>query len=237
MIKQTKLAQMGEMIENIAHQWRQPLAQINSAILLADALLEQNNFQDDKVTKKLLEIESLTAYMSKTINDFQDFLNPNKIKETFFLHEAIEKSLLIVKGSLVSHDIELIVNMDKKLSCELYKNELEQVLVILINNARDVLIDRKIKNPKIFINTQKIGTHYIIEVADNAGGIDSDIIEKIFDPYFTTKHKTQGTGLGLYMATMIIESGFDAKLSVDNTSDGASFKIYMKQTPRYFLFL
>lgn len=228
MMEQTKRAQMGEMIENIAHQWRQPLAQINSAILLTEAILENSKFENEKVTMKFLEVESLTTYMSKTINDFQEFVNPDKLKETFFLDEAIKKSLLITQGSLKSHNIEVIINMDKTITCKLYKNELEQVLVILINNARDVFINREIQNPKIFINTQKNDTHNIIEVADNAGGIDNNIIEKIFDPYFTTKHKTQGTGLGLYMATMILESGLNAQLTVQNTSKGASFKILIE---------
>ena len=228
LMHQNKLRQMGEMIENIAHQWRQPLAQINSAVLITDATLNMHNFQDPKVMEKLLEIESLTSYMSKTINDFQDFLNPAKIKDVFFIHEAIEKSLFIMKGSLDSYHIEISTNMDKSLKCKLQKNALQQVLVVLLNNAKDALMTQKIVNPKIFINVYKRNSHYIIEVIDNAKGIDINIIEKIFDPYFTTKRKTQGTGIGLYMATMIINKECNGQLTVTNKEEGACFKILLK---------
>jgi len=226
--QQYKMASMGEMIENIAHQWRQPLAQINSTILLTHAILDKNNMHNSNLEEKFLEIEALTDYMSKTINDFQNFLNPNKNKETFFLYEALEKSLFIIKGSLDSHYIEIITDVDKTLKAQLYRNELEQVFVILIHNAIDALVNRKIENPKIFINIYKNDTHFILEVADNAKGIDTEIIKKVFDPYFTTKHKTQGTGLGLYMATKIVENGFNSKISAENTKSGVCFKILLK---------
>ena len=227
--QQSKMASMGEMVENIAHQWRQPLAQINSAVMLAYAIMHKNSFKNDKVEEKLTEIESLTEYMSKTINDFQNFFNPNKKKENFSLRQAIEKSLFIVKGSLASSYIEVVTDIDKVFMIDGYENELQQVIVVILNNARDALKSRDIANPKININTKKMDDYYIIEICDNAGGVDSSIIEKIFEPYFTTKHQSRGTGLGLYMSKMIIEDGLKGKLLVENKGKGSCFKILLKE--------
>ncbi|MCD4756668.1 MAG: ABC transporter substrate-binding protein, partial [Arcobacteraceae bacterium] len=223
LMHQSKLAQMGEMIENIAHQWRQPLAQINSSVLLVDIALAKNNIDDTMIEEKLLEIESLTAYMSKTIDDFKNFFNPDKQKSIFDLEDAIEKSLDIVKGSINTHRVAVEIDIDKELKCHCYLDELQQVILTLLNNAIDALILKAIESPKIHIKAHKEDVSIFIDIQDNAGGIPENIIDKIFEPYFTTKHKTQGTGLGLYMAKMIIESGLEGTLSVENRLEGACF--------------
>jgi len=228
-MQQSKLAQMGEMIENIAHQWRQPLAQINSSVLLLDVLLERNNKKDDMVEEKLLEIESLTAYMSKTINDFKNFFNPNKSKTNFTIEEAINRSCEILKGSLKIHNIKVNNNVPKDLQCYSYVEELQQVLLTIFNNAIDVLVSNKIENGVISINSFQKDKDIIITIQDNGLGIDKKHIDKIFDPYFTTKHKSQGTGLGLYMAKMIIENGLKGVLEVENKNGGACFIIQIPQ--------
>lgn len=225
MMHQSKLAQMGEMIENIAHQWRQPLAQINSFILLIDAALMKSNFQNATVENKLLEIESLTEYMSKTIDDFKNFFNPNKQKSSFKLYKAVQKSLDILKGSLFAHQIKVELDIDETLECVSYLDELQQVILALVNNAIDALNSMQIKSAVITITAKEEKDYLYIDILDNAGGIDNDIIDKIFEPYFTTKHKSQGTGLGLYMAKMIIENGLKGKLSVQNKAEGACFTI------------
>ncbi len=229
LMHQSKLVQMGEMIENIAHQWRQPLAQINSSVLLIDMALEKYNNDDTTIEEKLTEIESLTAYMSKTIDDFKNFFNPDKQKTIFTIEDSIEKSLDIVKGSLSTHLITIDKNIDKNLQCHSYSDELQQVILTLLNNAIDAIITKSIKNPKISINAYLQKNNILIDIQDNALGIDNEILDKIFEPYFTTKHKTQGTGLGLYMAKMIIESGLEGTLDVENRLDGACFTIKLPQ--------
>ncbi|MDN5101959.1 PAS domain-containing sensor histidine kinase [Aliarcobacter butzleri] len=224
-MQQNKLAQMGEMIENIAHQWRQPLAQINSSIILIDAILEKHNFKDTLVENKLTEIESLTSYMSKTISDFKNFFNPNKKKTIFNVEEAIQKASDILKGLINSHHIQLEMNIEKDLEINSYLGELQQVILIIINNSIDAFINMNIHFPKILINAYTDNESLVIHIEDNALGINSDLLDKIFEPYFTTKHKAQGTGLGLYIAKMIVENSLLGFLSVENKQNGACFTI------------
>lgn len=224
-MQQNKLAQMGEMIENIAHQWRQPLAQINSSIILIDAILEKHNFKDTLVENKLTEIESLTSYMSKTISDFKNFFNPNKKKTIFNVEEAIQKANDILKGLINSHHIQVEMNIEKDLKINSYLGELQQVILIIINNSIDAFIHMNIHFPKILINAYTDNESLVIHIEDNALGINSDLLDKIFEPYFTTKHKAQGTGLGLYIAKMIVENSLLGFLSVENKQNGACFRI------------
>ena len=224
-MQQNKLAQMGEMIENIAHQWRQPLAQINSSIILIDAILEKHNFKDTLVENKLTEIESLTSYMSKTISDFKNFFNPNKKKTIFKVEEAIQKASDVLKGLINSHHIQIEINIEKDLKINSYLGELQQVILIIINNSIDAFIHMNIHFPKILINAYTDNESLVIHIEDNALGINSDLLDKIFEPYFTTKHKAQGTGLGLYIAKMIVENSLLGFLSVENKQNGACFTI------------
>ncbi len=222
---QSKLIAMGEMMENIAHQWRQPLSQINSAIYVIDDTLYEKTFQNDLVEEKMSEIESLTAYMSKTIDDFKNFYSKDKEKKNFILQNVVEDSLTILSGIFKTNNIKIDFHKEGVSFGYGYKNELEQVLIIVLNNAKDVLISRKIDNPKISISLKRVNKKYTIEICDNAGGVESDILNKIFDPYFTTKHKSQGTGLGLYMSKMIVEDSLGGDISVKNTKTGACFSI------------
>lgn len=225
LMHQSKLVQMGEMIENIAHQWRQPLAQINSSVLLIDVILNKNKFTNSMVEDKLNEIESLTAYMSKTIDDFKNFFTPNKQKSIFKIKSVIEKANDILKGLLHTHYIKVIINIEEDLECYSHVEELQQVILVIINNAIDALILTQISSPKIFIEAYKEDNNIVINIEDNALGINSEYLDKIFEPYFTTKRKAQGTGVGLYMAKMIIEEGLLGYLSVKNKLNGACFTI------------
>jgi len=222
---QNKMSSMGEMIGNIAHQWKQPLAQVNSAILLLDDILCTKNIQDAEIEEKLSEIEYLAVYMSRTIDDFKNFYSQDKHKEEFILQDLVEKSIFIVQGALDSHDIEVTLNMGENFPYRGYKNELQQVLVVLLNNAKDALVSQNIVKPKIKIECRQSTFTYCIEVCDNAGGVNEEIIEKIFEPYFSTKHKKQGVGLGLYISKKIIEDSLGGELSVENSEHGACFKI------------
>ena len=225
---QSKLISMGEMIENIAHQWRQPLSQINSAVLLIDDTLLQSGIKENLVEEKLSEIESLTEYMSKTIDDFKNFYAQDKISEIFSLQDIIKESISILGETFKSNSIVLDTFLEDDYLCYGYPSELKQVLVVILNNAQDVLISREIKKSKINIKLEKTSNYYSILISDNAGGIGSEILDKVFDPYFTTKHKTQGTGLGLYISKMIIEESLNGELNVLNNKDGACFNIKLK---------
>lgn len=225
---QKKLAAMDEVLENIAHQWRQPLSQVNSAVLVIDDRMYEKNFKDDVIEEKLLEIESLTKYMSKTIDDFKNFFHEQNKKEKFSIKDLLEKSIYIIKGTLLALNIKVENRVDRKIFYNGYPSELEQVILVLLNNAKDVLISRKIQYPKITLDGFKKGDYCYIIIEDNGGGIDESIIDKIFDPYFTTKHKSQGTGLGLYISQMMIKEKMNAELSVKNSKIGAVFTIKLK---------
>ncbi len=225
---QSKLISMGEMIENIAHQWRQPLSQINSAVIVLDNVLDSKGIEDESIEESLLEIESLTMYMSKTIDDFKNFYSEEKHKENFLLADLVDKSLGILKGTFKSHNIEIVTDFESIYFMHGYVNELEQVLIVILNNAKDAVISRDIKNPKITVLVKKKDAQYIIEIHDNAGGIDEKIIDKVFDPYFSTKDKKQGSGLGLYISKMIVEDSLNGTLRVSNTNEGACFTLTLK---------
>lgn len=225
---QSKLVSMGEMLENIAHQWRQPLSQINSAVFVIDDVLYQNSCKDKKIEQKLLEIESLTTYMSKTIDDFKNFFDKHKQREVFSLKEVIEKSISILKGSLKSHNIEIDIDLDDEFKSYGYPSELQQVIVSILNNAKEALISKSVSYPEIYVRVDRIDEYNNIYICDNAGGIDGEIIDKIFEPYFTTKYKSQGTGLGLYISKLIIEESLGGELGVKNVVDGACFHITIR---------
>jgi len=223
MFQQARLASLGEMLGNIAHQWRQPLMELGIIFYK----MKQESIKAD--SKKIEEIYkrgvSIIEKMSQTIVDFQNFFNPDKKMELFNIFKAIKNTILIVEGSLKKSDIDVIVDGDSSLIIKGYKNEFSQVILNLISNAKDALNQKKILNKNIKINIKKDKKIAIIEIVDNGGGIDNKILDKIFEPYFTTKHSSQGTGLGLYMSKMIIEQSMGGELEAENLKDGAKFTI------------
>ena len=226
LIQQSKLAMMGEMIGNIAHQWRQPLMQLSAIVMFLDAYNEKGKLTKDKFDKKIKDSVSIIDYMSKTIEDFRNYFKPEKEKEFFLIKDSINSALFIIDSALKNSFIEVDIVYEKDdIKINAFKNEFSQALLNIISNAKDVLIQRKIKDPKIriLVSIKNDKTHICIK--DNAKGIEDNIIDKIFDPYFTTKHKSVGTGIGLYMSKMIIENNMQGKILVKNCKDGASFTI------------
>jgi signal transduction histidine kinase len=215
LLQQNRLAQMGEMIQNIAHQWRQPLAQINSCVLLLDSKFDR---------KKLDEIESLTSYMSKTIDDFKNFFSPDKKKEELYIYNSVQNAYNILKGALGAERIVTKNSVDKNIKVDAYAQELEHVFIIILNNAKDALLHIDSKR-EIVISSHEEDDFLKIVFCDNGGGIKDEHIDKIYEPYFSTKHKAQGTGLGLYMAKMIIEDGLGGRLIAYNEGNRACFEI------------
>lgn len=216
---------MGETIEYIAHQWKQPL---NALAIYAQ--LMKRAFRDGACTGEYLErmtgniMEQVEA-MTRTIGDFRNFIKPEGEARQFSLREAFEGTFALIGDSLRIGGIavETIEREDPKAIG--YRNEFSQVLVNILNNAKDALIERNIPSPRIDIRLFRDGRNSVATISDNAGGISCDIIERIFEPYFTTKRDSEGTGIGLYMAKTIIEKRMNGKISVRNTAIGAEFKI------------
>lgn len=222
---QSKLIAMGEMIENIAHQWRQPLSQVNSCVLLIDDILDEKGMYDETIENKLHEIESITKYMSNTIDDFKNFFDQNKTKETVIVEDIIKKSIEVLKGRIEIHDIKMKVDYATAYELYTHANELQQVILIIFNNAIDILVTNEISRPQVMVNIEKDKDNIVITICDNAGGIKEKEINKVFEPYYTTKYKAKGTGLGLYISKIIIEDSLLGELKVENTSSGACFHI------------
>jgi PAS domain S-box-containing protein len=224
MLQQSRLAQMGEMLSMIAHQWRQPLSAI-SATSASIVLKTRLGKLDKEATMELAKsIGGYAQHLSSTIDDFRNFFKDNKHKTITTTNSIVNETLAIARVSLENENIKLILNLKSDVEIQTYNNEVKQVILNIIKNAQDALVDKNIKDPYIKIETST----NTITVKDNAGGIPDDIIEKIFDPYFSTKAKN-GTGLGLYMSKTIIEEHCRGELSVYNDEDGAVFNIVIAE--------
>jgi C4-dicarboxylate-specific signal transduction histidine kinase len=225
LLQQSRLAAMGEMIGNIAHQWRQPL---NALGLLVQQMLlfyDLGEFNRELLEKNVSISKDLIKHMSSTIDDFRNFFRPDKEKVEFKVMGAIAGTVSLIADSFKNQHIavEVIANYEPVIFG--YQNEYGQVLLNILNNARDVLTERSIVDPRVTITIGAEDNRSIVAVADNAGGIPEEIMHKIFDPYFTTKGPQQGTGVGLFMSKIIIEKNMGGRLSARNTADGAEFRI------------
>ncbi|NOQ31593.1 MAG: transporter substrate-binding domain-containing protein [Helicobacteraceae bacterium] len=220
--QKSKMQNMGEMVGNIAHQWRQPLSVVNLCLGILKHKRLQNRLSEDEFKKQIANIQSSTLYMSQTIEDFLTYFRPNKIKEKFNVNEAVNKALSIVNNLLYKSAIKVNVDVDKSYTIDGFKDEYVQVVISIISNSIAILESKKLKKIDISATrTNKI----VLSISDTGGGIDEKIIDRIFEPYFTTKHQSEGTGLGLYIAKMIIENNMEGKIDVQNTKDGALFTI------------
>jgi C4-dicarboxylate-specific signal transduction histidine kinase len=226
LFQQAKMASMGEMIANIAHQWRQPLGSINSVVIGLKSKLSIEKFDlttiegREKCIKhindKLNNIENYTNMLSHTIDDFRNFFKPNKKRHEVTISELITTSLSLLSANFQDSEIEIHTNL-QNIKITTLENELTQVLLNILNNAKDALTKSSCEPYRlIIIDAKKEGDFLIISIKDNAGGIDKKIKDKIFDPYFTTKHQTHGTGIGLYMSKEIVEKHLHGKLTVAN---------------------
>ena len=222
LLRQCRLASMGEMIDSIAHQWRQPLMNINAILMNMERSIETKENPKEYLEKKMDEVITLTTHMSQTIEDFRALLKADKQKVHFFIDKSIRHALALFEGPL--KDIDIQVSVEEKLTFHGYNNELIQVIIILLSNAIDILNSKHI-NPKYLYIDVTLDTHLHISIEDNAGGIEEKYLDSIFDPYFTTKNATGGTGLGLYIAKIIIEQNMHGKLTVVNTKRGAKFTL------------
>ena len=225
LINKSKLASMGEMIGNIAHQWRQPLTHLSYIIMNLRAAYENDKLDKTYLEKKTDEANKQIEFMSHTIDDFRNFFKISKQKDEFSLIECINESINLLNETFKSSNIKLDFNYKEDIKIKTYKGELSQVIFNLLNNAKDEFIKQSIEDGEITINLIKKEKNIIIEIIDNAGGINKKIIGKIFEPYFTTKEK--GLGIGLYMSKVIIEKNIGGKLEVKNTMNGVKFIILL----------
>jgi len=236
--QQSKMAIMGEMIANIAHQWKQPLSTITTSATGAKLQKQMNYLSDENLYASLDLINNSAQYLAQTIDDFRNFFNPNKNNYSeFIISSTIEKTLKLLLPKYKTQNIEIIKDIEDVEIISL-ENEIIQVLINILNNARDELIKYK-QRRLIFIKTYKKENSLILEIKDNAKGINKDIIDKIFDPYFTTKKDSEGTGIGLYMSKNILTKLLNAKFKVENKTfsydnikyTGVKFSINIPITP------
>lgn len=217
LLVQSRLASMGEMIANIAHQWRQPLNELSISLykMKKDKSSLEESYQHCK---------SLIKNMSNTIEDFRNFFSSNNMPERFSILNAVKDSIHMLQGSFQKHDIKIFIKLEDDSEIYGYKSQLTQVIINLLNNAKDAYLEREIEQKHILVKIFKQDDCAVVIVCDTAGGIDDSIKDKIFEPYFTTKHSSQGTGIGLYMSKLIIDR-LDGNIDVKNENNGACFKI------------
>ncbi|OUR73767.1 hypothetical protein A9Q76_02085 [Arcobacter sp. 31_11_sub10_T18] len=220
---QNKLASMGEMIENISHQWKQPLTQLSYVLMTIKTAFKHNKLSLEYLENKTEEASNQIKFMSNTITDFSDFLSLKKEKESFFIVDEIYRVISLIQDSFTFFSIKIEVNSDKNHLLLNYKGELTHVIFNLLNNSKDAFSKKQVKNPKITINIKKVNSNILIFIEDNAGGVDENIVKEIFQPYFTTKEN--GLGIGLYMSRKIIEESIFGNLSFKNKDEGAEFCI------------
>lgn len=222
-----KMAQMGEMIGNIAHQWRQPLSAISTSASGVKLQQEFGNLKSEKLIEYMDGIVKNTQYLSEIIDTFRDFIREEKKLEEIILQDTLKTVIEITHASLKNNFIEVHEEIDYKnpIKIKTISKELSQVLINIFNNAKDVIKERKTDNAWIRISLKKTDSIAYITIEDNAGGIPRETISKIFDPYFTTKHQSIGTGLGLHMSRKIVTESLKGKLYAQNSNHGAQFTI------------
>ena len=223
LVEQSKLASMGEMISTIAHQWRQPLSEINGVVLNMDIDYRKEKLSRDKFDKHLNDIEGITSYLSKTIHDFMNLFSHKKELEEFLLYDALKSSKrlasMFIKEEITFSNIN---NINIKMVG--YQSELIQALLIVIHNSIDAARGNEML-AVINIDIKEVDNNVHINIEDNGGGISEEILKDIFNPYFTTKHESQGTGLGLYILKMIVEESMSGSVQIYNQNKGVNCKM------------
>jgi len=238
MLQTSRMAQMGEMISMIAHQWRQPLSAISAVTLGIETKVKigvynTNNEKSlqacqDKILESSCKINELVQGLSSTIDDFRNFFKPNKDIAITSVNLPITKALQIIETSLLSDNIKIVQELTSSKNIEMYDSEFMQVVLNIFQNAQDNFREKNVQNAYISIFSKDTKTGIEVSFTDNGGGISEDIIEKIFDPYFSTKIEKTGTGLGLSMSKIIVNKHHKGNMDVANTKDGVCFTVALK---------
>jgi PAS domain S-box-containing protein len=227
LIMQSRQAAMGEMIGNIAHQWRQPLTAISLLIQDLGECYVYGDFSKEYLDTTIRNALNVIQHMSQTIDDFRSFFKREKEKQAFSVRQVVDRSLSFIESSLRFNTIAVEIEVDDDLLAFGYPNEFSQVLINIIGNAKDAFRERGTSEPLIRIQGCREGKRTVVTITDNAGGIPEEVIDRIFEPYFTTRQLENGTGLGLYMSKNIIEKNMDGKLTASNVDGGACFRIFI----------
>lgn len=222
--QQQKMISMGQMIENIAHQWRQPLSLITTSVSGLKIKKMLGDLDDEFFNKTLDSVMNTSQYLSSTIDDFRYFFKPQREKEDFYLENCCNRTIDLLEVNFLEKNIKVICTIDD-VKINGYETELIQVLINLLNNSKDAL-ESKEDEKLIFIDILRKNNKAIIKIKDNAGGIDEDILDKVFEPYFTTKHQAQGTGIGLYMCQEIVTKHMNGHIDITNTQFKYNEKIH-----------
>ncbi|MGB9079933.1 MAG: ATP-binding protein [Desulfuromonadaceae bacterium] len=226
MLAQGRQAAMGEMINNIAHQWRQPLNNLGLIVQNIKTDYDLGTLTPEVLTGDVAKVMNTIMFMSQTINDFSNFFRPDNTKKIFCISQSLAKVVAMIEASLSIRGIRLVIEQTEEgVAVEGYFNEYNQVLLNLLNNAKDALLGRGVEQPVITVSISSVDGQAVVRVRDNAGGIPDTIIGQIFDPYFTTKKHGTGSGIGLYMSKNIITEHFGGSLTASNVADGAQFTI------------
>lgn len=234
LIHQSRLAAMGEMIGAIAHQWRQPLNALGLVLQNIELTYRRGRLDDAFMDRCMEKSERLITKMSTTIDDFRNFFKPNKHAERFYLRDVIDSVIELLDATLRNNNIKLTLVCDNRFSVKGFQGEFSQVMLNLLNNAKDTLQERKTPEPKIRVEVKQPKPGWlIVMVSDNAGGIPENILHKIYDPYFSTRPEGTGTGIGLYMSKMIVENNMHGSLRAYNEKEGAVFVIEIPELPGY----
>ena len=229
LLEQSRMAAMGEMINMIAHQWKQPLASIAAAASTLKLKIKMNKYEPISFENKISDIDKYIDYMSNTIDDFRNFFKSDKKKELVSINYIVDISLEMLEKSFQNIDINIINGKNKLQPIYIYKNELLQVILNILNNSKDASKENNIIKSVIKIDYKEYDSYQVLSIEDNAGGIPEDIINKIFDPYFSTKNKKNGTGLGLYMCKTIIEKHCNGNIKAENKNNGVCFEIKIEK--------
>jgi len=217
-LQNKKLISLSNLIHNIGHQWRQPLSVISTAATGMKLQKELGVLSDDTFNESCNAIDNNAQYLSRIIDDFRDFIESSRTKKEFNLKDNIDNFVDLMKYSIKDHNINIILDVHEDIKIDGYENELTQCLISIFNNAEDILKEKDIEDKFIFISTSIINDKVIITIKDNGGGIPDNIINKVFEPYFTTKHKSQGTGLGLSMTYNLIVDAMSGTIDVTNNT-------------------
>jgi len=225
LIRQGRLAAMGEMIGNIAHQWRQPLNTLGLLIQELPRYYERDMFSKEYLESNVSRAMQVINYMSKTIDGFRNFIGPDREKEEFRVAEVLTRTISIVEAAFSQLNLRIEVSADEGIVIYGSPNEFTQVILNILVNAKDAVVERRIQEPRVTVRLFQEKGKMVLTIADNAGGIPQEIMDRIFDPYFTTKGSDQGTGIGLFMSKTIIEKNMSGTLTARNTEQGAEFRI------------
>ena len=227
LFQQSRLASMGEMIANIAHQWRQPLSELTITLYqMKKVYTKQDNNKDEAFEQSYMHAKKIISKMSETIEDFRNFFSPERQSDLFTLSSVAQEAIDIMHGTLERNGVYIDLCIKNDVKIQGYFNEFSQVLINLMNNSIDAFSLSKLKKKLIYIEIDtSMQGDAIICICDNAGGIEAGILDKIFEPYFTTKHASSGTGLGLYMSKMIVNNSMKGLIIAENKNNGARFTI------------